>query len=125
MLSYRARLFPPVRGSGGPGLFPAAPPGRQAGEAGRDAGRVRGSVRDTGPGIPKAQQARLFQRHWQARDTAHQGSGLGLYIARGIVTAHGGRLWVDSDEGTGATFTFTLPESPPSHPPLDTMEGEV
>lgn len=91
----------------------------------QDAGTVRVSVRDTGPGIPKAHQARLFQRHWQASDTAHQGSGLGLYIACGIVTAHGGRLWVDSDEGAGTTFTFTLPESPPDHPPLDTLEGEV
>ncbi|WP_375754580.1 ATP-binding protein [Corallococcus exercitus] len=90
-----------------------------------DAGAVRVSVRDTGPGIPKAHQARLFQRHWQARDTAHQGSGLGLYIACGIITAHGGRLWVDSDEGAGTTFTFTLPASPPAHPRLDTMEDEV
>lgn len=89
------------------------------------AGAVQVSVRDTGPGIPKAHQPRLFQRHWQASDTAHQGSGLGLYIACGIVTAHGGHLWVDSDEGAGATFTFTLPASPPTHPPLDTLEGEI
>jgi signal transduction histidine kinase len=79
-----------------------------------DADFMRVCVRDTGPGIPRAQQAHLFERHWQARDTAHQGSGLGLYIACGIVTAHGGRIWVDSDEGHGTTFTFTLPGPCPS-----------
>jgi signal transduction histidine kinase len=75
----------------------------------REGDDVRVCVHDTGPGIPEPLRDRLFERHWQARETASQGSGLGLYIARGIVTAHGGQLWVDSDEGRGTTFTFTLP----------------
>lgn len=102
------------------------PPGGQVTvSATHDAGMTRVSVRDTGPGIPQAYRAHLFQRHWQARDTAHQGSGLGLYIASGIVTAHGGRIWVDSDEGRGTTFTFTLPDIPSAHPRLDSPERHV
>jgi signal transduction histidine kinase len=72
-------------------------------------GEVRVSVRDTGPGIPESEQAHLFERHWQAQGTARQGSGLGLYIARGIIDAHGGRIWVESTPGMGSTFTFSLP----------------
>ncbi len=72
-------------------------------------GEIRVAVRDTGPGIPESEQAHLFERHWQAQGTARQGSGLGLYIARGIIDAHGGRIWVESTPGMGSTFTFTLP----------------
>jgi signal transduction histidine kinase len=67
------------------------------------------TVRDTGPGIPLAAQPHLFERHWQVEKTARQGSGLGLYIAQGIVQAHGGRLWVESTPGQGSAFTFCLP----------------
>lgn len=74
------------------------------------------SVKDTGPGVPESERAQLFQRHWQAERTARLGSGLGLYIAHGIVHAHGGRIWVDSRPGAGSTFTFALPvDSEPSH----------
>jgi signal transduction histidine kinase len=93
-----------------------------------EAGEVHVSVRDTGPGIPLEEQPFLFQRHWQSRNTAHHGSGLGLYIARGLVEAHGGRLWVESTPGAGSTFTFTLPPAPrrqPSHPALDSSGAEV
>jgi signal transduction histidine kinase len=93
-----------------------------------EAREVHVSVRDTGPGIPLEEQPLLFQRHWQSRGTAHHGSGLGLYIARGLVEAHGGRLWVDSTPGAGSTFTFTLPLVPqrqPSHPALDSSGAEV
>ena len=72
------------------------------------------SVRDTGPGIPEPSRAHLFERHWQARETAGQGSGLGLYIARGLVESHGGRLWLDGEAGGGATFTFSLLTHPPA-----------
>jgi signal transduction histidine kinase len=72
-------------------------------------GEVRVAVRDTGPGIPESEQAHLFERHWQAQGTARQGSGLGLYIARGIIDAHRGRIWVESTPGLGSTFTFSLP----------------
>jgi signal transduction histidine kinase len=79
-------------------------------EAEREANGVRVAVRDTGPGIPEAARAHLFERHWQATgQDARLGSGLGLYIARGIIDAHGGRLWVESTVGKGSTFAFTLP----------------
>ena len=67
------------------------------------------SVRDTGPGIPEEQRARLFDRFWQAQETAQLGTGLGLSIAKGLVELHGGRIWVASTPGTGSTFSFTLP----------------
>lgn len=89
---------------------------------------VRVSVRDTGPGIPPEEQPRVFQRHWQSRSTMRQGSGLGLYIARGLVEAHGGRLWVESASGAGSTFTFTLPLPPGRrlpHPTLDSPGAQV
>ncbi|MCY1019949.1 sensor histidine kinase [Pyxidicoccus sp. MSG2] len=97
-------------------------------EARAEEGEVRVAVRDTGPGIPEDEQPRLFERYWQSRDTAHQGSGLGLYIARGLVEAHGGRLWVESVTGAGSTFTFTLPQPPGrrlAHPTLDSSGAEV
>jgi signal transduction histidine kinase len=66
------------------------------------------SVVDTGPGIAPEEIDRLFDRFWQAR-TDRRGVGLGLTIARGIVEAHCGRIWVESRLGEGATFYFTLP----------------
>jgi light-regulated signal transduction histidine kinase (bacteriophytochrome) len=66
-------------------------------------------VADTGPGIPAEQLPHLFDRYWQARRAGHSGTGLGLYIAKGIVEAHGGRIWVESPPGSGARFHFTLP----------------
>lgn len=68
------------------------------------------SVTDTGPGIAPEEIERLFDRFWQAR-TDRRGVGLGLTIARGLVEAHGGRIWVDSRVGEGSTFSFTLPEA--------------
>jgi PAS domain S-box-containing protein len=68
------------------------------------------SVRDTGIGIPREHLPHIFDRHWHAHRTARTaGTGLGLAIARGIVHAHGGRIWVDSTEGVGSTFSFTVP----------------
>lgn len=74
------------------------------------AGNVVFSVADTGPGIPVADQARVFDRFWQSRRTANKrGTGLGLWIAKGIVDAHGGRMWLESTRGQGATFFFSIP----------------
>jgi signal transduction histidine kinase len=73
------------------------------------ADECRVSVRDTGPGIPPEQVPHLFGAFWQARHADRRGLGLGLAIARGIVEAHGGRIWVESEVGQGTTFTFTLP----------------
>jgi signal transduction histidine kinase len=67
------------------------------------------SVSDTGPGIPGDEQARVFDRFWQSKRTTGRGTGLGLAIARGIVEAHGGRIWLESEPGRGSTFSFTLP----------------
>lgn len=70
------------------------------------------SVCDTGPGIAPAQMERLFDKFWQARRSDRRGVGLGLTIARGIIEAHGGKLWARSREGSGTTFYFTLPAMP-------------
>jgi signal transduction histidine kinase len=67
------------------------------------------SVHDTGPGIPEEQRAHLFDRFWQAQETAGLGTGLGLSIVKGLVELHGGRIWVASAPGAGSTFSFTLP----------------
>ncbi len=66
-------------------------------------------VRDHGHGIRDEDLPRVFDRYWQAGQPGSRGSGLGLYIARGIVRAHGGEIRVDSTVGAGSTFTFTLP----------------
>ena len=52
--------------------------------------------------------ARIFEPYWQAKRTASLGAGLGLKIAKGIVEAHGGRIWVESAPGEGTTFRFAL-----------------
>jgi signal transduction histidine kinase len=67
------------------------------------------SVTDTGPGIPREDLEKLFEKFWQRRRTDKRGVGLGLSIARGIVEAHGGRIWADSTVGLGSTFSFTIP----------------
>jgi signal transduction histidine kinase len=71
---------------------------------------VRVSVRDTGIGIPASSLPHLFDRFWRGRED-RRGSGLGLTIAKGIVEAHGGRIWVESATGEGTTVTFELPAS--------------
>ncbi len=73
---------------------------------------VRFSVSDTGSGIAEEDLSRVFDRFWHARDGRGAGAGLGLAIARGIVEAHGGRIWVESRVGAGSTFHFTLPATP-------------
>jgi GAF domain-containing protein len=70
------------------------------------------SVRDTGPGIDPVDQARIFEEFQQADSSITKkkgGTGLGLSIARRIIEMHGGRIWVESSIGTGATFSFALP----------------
>jgi signal transduction histidine kinase len=71
------------------------------------------SVADTGPGIPLEDQAQLFDSFWQARKGDRRGVGLGLSITRDIVTALGGRVWVESAVGAGSTFYFALPSAAP------------
>jgi signal transduction histidine kinase/DNA-binding NarL/FixJ family response regulator len=78
-------------------------------ELGRAGDYVEFSVRDTGRGIPPEHREHLFDRYWRAPESARPGAGLGLYIAKGIVEAHGGNLCVESTLGVGSTFRFTLP----------------
>jgi len=75
-------------------------------------GQLEVVVADEGPGIPKSDQARIFERFYKvdrARLRGMGGTGLGLAIARHVVEGHGGRLWLDSEEGRGSTFSFSLP----------------
>jgi signal transduction histidine kinase len=70
-------------------------------------------VRDTGQGISEEELPRIFDRFWQAQRKNRTGIGLGLTIAKGLVEAHGGHLWVESEIGAGTTFFFTLPIAKP------------
>ncbi len=70
------------------------------------------SVQDTGPGIPAADLPCVFDRFWQARQHGSHGLGLGLAIAKGLAEAHGGRIFVESEEGHGSRFAFTVPLHP-------------
>jgi signal transduction histidine kinase len=72
------------------------------------------SVTDSGPGIPADLLEAVFERFWQVGAHDQRGLGLGLYIARGIVEAHGGRIWAESRVGHGSSFHFTLPVGSPS-----------
>jgi signal transduction histidine kinase len=74
-------------------------------------GVVRFTVSDTGPGIPKEYLARIFEKFFQVPGPGPKGTGLGLYIAKEIVRAHGGEIGVDSTPGQGSTFWFTLPRA--------------
>ena len=74
-------------------------------------GGVRFGVIDTGPGIPPDQVPHIFGQFWQAMPSDRRGIGLGLAIAKGIVEAHGGMIWVESHVGLGSTFYFTLPSA--------------
>jgi signal transduction histidine kinase len=69
------------------------------------------SVSDTGRGIPTDHMHRIFDRYYQAPSGERSGVGFGLFIARGIVTAHGGRIWAESKPDSGSTFSFTVPLS--------------
>ncbi len=77
------------------------------------------AVADDGPGIAPALLPHVFDRYRQAPETARLGHGLGLTIAKGIVDAHHGRIWVESELGRGTTFHVALPKAVPDHAPSD------
>jgi len=66
-------------------------------------------VADDGPGIPADQMRRIFEKFGRGRGNRHAGTGLGLYITRGLIRAHGGEVWCESAEGAGAAFHVVLP----------------
>jgi two-component system phosphate regulon sensor histidine kinase PhoR len=82
---------------------------------------VVASVADQGIGIPEADRARVFERFYKVDRARGRGggTGLGLAIARHLVEGHGGRIWLESEEGAGSTFSFALPmaPAPPTLPP--------
>nr|MBK7069453.1 response regulator [Deltaproteobacteria bacterium] len=73
---------------------------------------ARFTVADTGAGIPPEHLPKLFERFWKGERSGRHSAGLGLYIARGIVLAHGGQIAAESEPGRGTVFSFTLPLSP-------------
>ena len=113
------------------GHLPAASHGQQAGVQRHDRlarpdvalqqpvhralpGQVVVTVSDQGVGIPLEEQQRIFEsffRGARARRQSTPGAGLGLFLVKAIVEAHGGRIWVESDPGKGSAFSFTLPRA--------------
>jgi signal transduction histidine kinase len=82
--------------------------------AAREGAAVRFSVSDGGPGLAREHQQRVFEKFFRVPGAKGGGVGLGLYIAREIVRAHGGEIGVESEPGAGARFWFTLPAAPPA-----------
>ena len=90
----------------------AAPPGGASGDGGAGPGVARVSVRDSGPGIPEADVAHVFDRFYQVRNESADrplGTGIGLALAHELAALHGGALAVESEVGFGSTFTLSLP----------------
>jgi signal transduction histidine kinase len=88
-----------VTGSGGRVTVRAVPSG----------GFAQFSISDTGPGIPEQERSTIFEPFRRGGGAAYKGTGLGLAIAKALVTAHGGKIWVESELGRGSTFHFSLP----------------
>jgi signal transduction histidine kinase len=112
----RNRIMQVVSNLIGNSLKFTPPGGSIAVRARKEKAEVRFAVEDTGPGIPKEHLQDIFSPYWQAKRTERMGAGLGLPIAKGIVEAHGGRIWVESEPGRGTRFYFTLPVAAPDQP---------
>ncbi len=112
VLADRERVFQVMSNLVGNAIKFTPGSGRVAVRATTEPGQAVIAVSDTGPGLTPEQLPHVFNRYWQASRTTREGTGLGLYIARGIVEAHDGRIWVETRPEGGATFTFTLPLAP-------------
>lgn len=78
----------------------------------RDGDYLKIGVKDTGIGIPASQREHIFEKFFRSKNAVEKrndGSGLGLYIAKNVITYHGGSIWFESEEGKGTTFYFTIP----------------
>ena len=75
----------------------------------RAGNEIRFEVADTGPGIPADERGHIFEPYWSTERHGKKGTGLGLFITRGVIEAHGGRIWVESEADRRTTFSFTLP----------------
>jgi signal transduction histidine kinase len=97
------------------------PQGRVMVSASRDGTEwAQVSVNDSGPGISAEECQKIFQKFYQISEGGGlkpKGTGLGLAISKALVELHGGKIWVESQEGRGSTFSFTLPVSGPQHLP--------
>ncbi|MEO8178762.1 MAG: HAMP domain-containing sensor histidine kinase [Deltaproteobacteria bacterium] len=87
-----------------------------------DGDMIRFRVWDSGSGIAREHLPHIFERRWKCDIAGTKGTGLGLFIAKSIVDAHGGRIWGESSE-RGALFGFTLPRAEVRHSPLRAGEG--
>jgi len=88
------------------------PGGRVTVSLSYDKKEIEFSVKDTGVGIPKDQQERVFTKFFRGANVmrmATEGTGLGLFITKNIIEAHGGKIWFESEENVGTTFHFTIP----------------
>jgi PAS domain S-box-containing protein len=70
---------------------------------------VQFNIADSGPGLAKGLGPKIFNYFWQSEKTSESGAGLGLAISKGLVEAQGGKIWVETDQGHGCTFHFTVP----------------
>jgi chemotaxis family two-component system sensor kinase Cph1 len=107
----RDRIFQVLSNLVGNAIKFTPPGGRVSLRCEARSGEVLVTVADSGPGVPADMLVKVFDRYWQARSGDQEGTGLGLYIAKGIVEAHGGRIWAEARADSGATFTFTLPRT--------------
>lgn len=75
-------------------------------------GKIVSAISDTGPGVPKDEQSKIFSKFFRGRNIIKmnpEGSGLGLYLAKEIIRSSGGKMWLESEQDKGATFWFSLP----------------
>jgi signal transduction histidine kinase len=124
LLADRERVLQVLSNLIGNALKFTPPGGRVMLSVQRQPTMVRFEVLDTGPGITAENLPRVFDRFW-TEAPGKKGTGLGLFIAKGIVDAHGGSIWAESDRGCGARFFFTLPIAEPIPGEVPRPEGDA